>query len=465
MSDVSEYRAARREDKLAERQADREDRRAAAEEARKDADAARRRAAAERREAEDRKAKRRAARAAKVGKVTGWVTENPARAFVRLVQACSIIPAVISQVGALSDASVEVLLAALLATMLEGAAWALVAMGSAAEKAGKPSTTYRVGAWVAGAVAAAINLAHGLQTYPAHAWVAVVLALSSLVAVWLTDLQTHASHRPSRAERRRLAEEQAAAKAAEVAREAAIAAHRAARKQHQPQVYEVMERLISSAPYGRLSEDDAWRTAWEYVHGIAVPGLTADLLAERNAARVRVGEHAARPVLSPIDRGLAELLGPAGADGDGDGSTLTLPPVLPYDLSEVSDSVYLDTVPSALDAAWRAISEEPETLGGIEEYAPQSPSGKAPGAPSGKAPRKAAGTSAGNSDAERPLDPEDLAKVRDLAELMESAGRRMSTSDVKAILGGGRNSYLVRVRRAIEAERTAARKQTEGEQR
>ncbi|MGW4691988.1 hypothetical protein ACWEO1_06370 [Kitasatospora cineracea] len=436
MSDISEYRAARREDKLADRQADREDRRAAAEEARKDADAARKRAAAERREAEDRKAKARAARAAKWGKVTSWITADPARAFVRLVQACSIVPAVISQVGALSGASVEILLAALLATMLEGTAWALVAMGSAAEKAGRPARTYRAGAWLAGSVAAAINLTHGLDAYPAHAWVAVVLALSSLVAVWLTDLQTHAGHRPTRAERRRVAAEKKAAEEKAKAEQAAIEAHRERRKEHEPEVFELMQRLLSAAPHGQLPEDDAWRTAWEYVHGIGTPGLTAEMLAGRNAARARVAEHSAMP--APVD-----LLGPGRPEDPF--------PALTVPLSDTpSDSVYLGTIPEALAAPWRAISEEPESLGGIEEKAPQGGaqeiSADAPSAP----PRNTSHTTGRTL---RPLDPEDLEKVRGLADLMEGTGRRMSTSDVKVIVGGGRNEYLVRLRQQVEAER------------
>ncbi len=447
MSAVEDYRAARRADKLADRQADREDRRAAAEEARRDADAARKRAAAERREADDRKAKRRAARAAKVGKLTGWVTADPARAFVRLVQACSIVPAVISQVTALGNANVELLLAALLATMLEGTAWALVAMGAAAEREGKPARVYRAGAWLAGAVAAAINLAHGLDAYKAHPWVAVVLALSSLVAVWLTDLQTHAGHRPTRAERRRAAAEKKAAEekaAAELAaaeekakaEQAAIEAHRERRKEHEPEVFELMQRLLSAAPLGKLAEDDAWRTAWEYVKGVGIPGLTAEMLAGRNAARARVAEHSALP--APVD-----LLGPGRPEDPF--------PALTVPLSDTpSDSVYLGTIPEALAAPWRAISESPESLGGIEEKAHQGgahdAAGDAPAEPSRNTPP-------GSARAGRPLDPEDLEKVRGLADLMESAGRRMSTSDVKAILGGGRNEYLVRLRQQVEAER------------
>ncbi|MFJ4674172.1 DUF2637 domain-containing protein [Kitasatospora purpeofusca] len=447
-TDVNDWRASRRADRLADREANREDLKATAEERRKDADAARRRAAAERREAEERKSKRRAARAAKWGKVTGWVTDNPARAFVRLVQACSIVPAVISQVTALGNASVELLLAALLATMLEGTAWALVAMGAAAEREGKPARVYRVGAWLAGAVAAAINLAHGLDAYKAHPWVAVVLALSSLVAVWLTDLQTHAGHRPTRAERRRVAAEKKAAEekaAAELAaaeekakaEQAAIDAHRERRKEHEPEVFELTQRLLSAAPLGKLDEDDAWRTAWEYVKGIGTPGLTAEMLAGRNAARARVAEHSALP--APVD-----LLGPGRPEDPFPALTLPL-------LSGPSDSVYVDTVPEALAAPWRAISEEPETLGGIGREGSDDPAQDVPGQGEKTAPGKTSAPAAGNTG--KALDPEHLAKVRDLADLFASANRTISTSDVKKLLGGGRNEYLVRLRQQVEAER------------
>ncbi|MDH6125948.1 hypothetical protein [Kitasatospora sp. GP82] len=393
----------RRKDKAAEREADRQDRLADRAEARKDADAERRRKAADRKEADARKAEARKARAAKVGKLTGWVRTNPARAFVRLVQVCSIVPAVVSQVGALTDADVAVLMAALLATMLEGAAWALVAMGSQAE--GQRSTrTYRIGAWVAGGIAGWINYSHGAERYAAHSWVAWVLALSSVVAVWLTDLQTHGGRGPTKAEKQAKKEK---------------AAHAKARAAHHPEVLGVAQELLSANPYGALHPDDAWRIAWGFVEGVEVTGVTSELIARQLQARARVDEVAVpRPVVE-------------------------LEPGMPPDpFLDDEESVYRMAFPEALEAASRFRSGDPETLAGIGLHGPgKAPQKAAPKPP--QTPVKAVG--------ERPLDPEHLAKVRALADLLP-AGQTLSAPKIRELIGC-RNEYAVRLRRAIEAER------------
>ncbi|MCG6497624.1 hypothetical protein [Kitasatospora sp. A2-31] len=435
---MTSWRDARRADKLADRDADRADRQAEREEARRDAEAARRRKVADEKAAAEARAKRRQERAAQIAKLTGWVTADPARAFVRLVQFCSVVPAVISQVAALDHADVFLLLAVLLAAMLEGTAWALVAMGAKAEHGSRSTRTYRVGAWLAGAVAAAINFAHGWQQYPDHRWVAAVLALSSLVAVWLTDLQTHGGRRPTRAERKAAAKQQRLeAEKAEAERQAREE-HARKRAEHEPQVREIADRLLSAAPYGALAEDDAWRIAWEHQHGVTVPGLTADLLARRIGARARVAEVSTLPAPADLWPGLPDDPHPA----------LTLP-ITVGPSAGPADSVYLDTVPGPLANAWSITADGPESLGGKGLQAPEGTPEAAPVKPesvrSGNGPQKAG----------KPLDPEHLERVRELADLFESAGRRISTADVKHLLGGGRTEYLSRLRRAIEAERDA----------
>lgn len=404
------YYAERRKDQQAARQADREDRIADRAEARKDAEADRRRKAADRKAADEKRAQARRARAAKVGKVTGWVRTNPARAFVRLVQVCSVVPAVISQVGALRDSGVELLLAGLLAAMLEGAAWALVAMGSQAE--GERSTrTYRIGAWIAAAVAAGINFSHGLLRYPGHSWVAVVLALSSLVAVWLTDLQTHGSHGPTTAEKKRAK---------------AQAEHTKARGKHHPEVLAVAERLMSATPFGSLHPDDAWRVAWSFTEGSEVTGVTADLIAGQLKARARVTEvSAARTV-------------PAHWD-----------PAMPPDpFLEDEDSVYRAAFPEALEAASRGSSDHPEPLGGIGLQGPANGPKKSP-----EATRKQPSGNGRQTAGERPLDPQHLAQVRQLADLLDESGQTLSAPRIRELLGV-RNEYAVRLRRQVEAERS-----------
>ncbi|MFJ7908220.1 hypothetical protein [Kitasatospora sp. NPDC096204] len=416
MSGLNDFRAERRADQQAVRAEDRADRREEREQKRMDAEAARQRRQADQRAAEQARERRRAARAARFGRVTGWVTANPARAFVRLVQACSIVPAVVSQVTALDHANVMLLLAVLLAAMLEGGAWALVAMGAQAE--GERSThTYRLGAWAAGAVAAGINFAHGWTQYPHHHWVAFVLALSSVGAVWLTDLQTHGGRGPTTAEKKTAKER---------------AEHARRRAEHHPKVRAVADRLLSAAAYGALSPDEAWRIAWEYVHGVTVPGLTAELLAQRLNARARVAELSALPAPADLWPGMPDDPFP----------TLTLP--LP---SGPSDGVYLDTVPDALRNASPITTEALEALygngSGVPVPKPEEPREEPPAEDGGNASAPAG---------ERPLDPADLARVRVLAADLAADGEELSTRKVRTLLGC-RNETAVRLRAAVEAER------------
>ncbi|MFF2626015.1 hypothetical protein ACFVUN_09625 [Kitasatospora griseola] len=417
MSGLSEFRAERRADRQSDRSDARADRREEREQNRLDAEAARRRREADQRSAEEAKDRRRAARAARLGRVTGWVSANPARAFVRLVQACSIVPAVVSQVAALDHAKVYLLLAVLLAAMLEGGAWALVAMGSQAE--GERSTrTYRLGAWAAGAVAAGINFAHGWSQYPTHHWVAFVLALSSIGAVWLTDLQTHGGRGPTTVEKKQAKER---------------AEHARRRAEHHPQVREVADRLLSAAAYGALPTDEAWRIAWEYVHGVTTPGLTADLLAQRLNARARVAELSTLP--APAD------LWPGMPDDPFPALTLPLPPGGP-------DSVYLDTVPEDRGNASPITTETLEALYGTGlDVSAQNPGGPVDG------PSADGGGNASGAAGERSLDPVDLARIRLLAADLAAAGEELTTRKVRLLLGC-RNDYAVRLRAAVEAERT-----------
>ncbi|MER5350693.1 hypothetical protein ABT093_10210 [Kitasatospora sp. NPDC002551] len=417
MSGLGEYRAERREDRRAERADARADRRDEREQTRLDAEATRRRREADRRAAEEAKDRRRAARAARFGRVTGWVAANPARAFVRLVQACSIVPAVVSQVAALDHADVALLLAVLLAAMLEGGAWALVAMGAQAE--GERSTrTYRLGAWAAGIVAGGINFAHGWTQYSDARWVAAVLALSSIGAVWLTDLQTHGGRGPTTAEKKTAKER---------------AEHARRRTEHHPEVRAVADRLLSAAAYGALSADEAWRIAWEYVHGVTVPGLTAELLARRLNARARVAELSALPAPADLWPGMPDDPFPA----------LTLP--LP---SGPSDGVYLDAVPDELRNASPITAEALEALYGTGSNVP------APNltGPVDEPPASEGGNASGPAG-ERPLDPADLARVRILAADLAADGEELSTRKVRSLLGC-RNETAVRLRAAVLAERT-----------
>ncbi|MER7050500.1 DUF2637 domain-containing protein [Streptomyces jumonjinensis] len=289
----------------------RKDDEAKAEQARKDADAKRRQEQADKRARAQEKERAQAARRAKIGKLTGWLNANPVTAFVGFVMVCSIVPAVISQVGALSHANVNVLLAALLSAMLEGTAWALTFMGKAAEDVGRPAGKYRVATWVTAVLAAGVNYWHWAETAPL--WVAVVFAASSLIAIYLWDMKTHGSHGKTKEERRR---------------EKARREHLAARRKDHKDVARQADRLLSALPFESISEEEAFATAWRIARG-AEPGLSAEVYASATNARVslgaafELGEHV-RPELvragmlaslyNPLPRGLSEgipTLGPS----------------------------------------------------------------------------------------------------------------------------------------------------------
>jgi len=259
---MSSYREERRADRAAERAQDREDMRlkleaqlkakeieaeqkrkdaeAKAEQARKDAEAKRRQELADKRARQQEKARKKAERRARVVKVGRWLNANPVTAFVGFVMVCSIVPAVISQVGALADAGVFVLLAALLSAMLEGTAWALTFMGKQAEDAGRPAGKYRVAIWCTAFLAAAVNYWHWSEALPEQTWVAVVFAASSLIAIYLWDMKTHGSHGKTREER---------------LREKARRQHLKDRRKHHKDIADEAEELVRTTSHLELATE------------------------------------------------------------------------------------------------------------------------------------------------------------------------------------------------------------------
>ncbi|MEV6328522.1 hypothetical protein [Streptomyces sp. NPDC051909] len=281
---MSTYREDRRADRAAERAQDREDRRlelqaqqdreaAKAEEKRKDADARRRQEQADRKAKQAEKQAKKAAAAAKRAKLVRWLKANPATLFVAFVMVASIVPAILSQIGALTGASVAAPMAGLLAAMLEGGAWAITFMGKQAEDAGREPRKYRIGTWAVATVAAAVNFWHGLEAYRAHPWVAFVLGASSLFAIYIWDLKTHGSHGKTKAEKK-----------AEKDR----ARHVAARRKHHPQIVEQAVKLQAALPFGALDDESAFAAAWR-IHTGAEPGLSAQLYATATEAVLSLG--------------------------------------------------------------------------------------------------------------------------------------------------------------------------------
>lgn len=292
---MSTYREERRMDQAAERAEAREDRRleieaqlaaevqraeqqrlndmAAVEKKQREDEARRRQDAADKRARQQEAARRRAARRARVTRITRWLNDNPVTVFVAFVMASSVIPAVISQVGALSDAGVFGLLAALLAAMLEGGAWALTFMGKAAEEAGRPAGKYRIATWFTALVAASVNYWHWSQKLPQQGWVAVVFGASSLFAIFLWDMKTHGSHGKTKQERQEERDRRR---------------HDRKRRRHHRQVARAADRLLSAMPFGAITEGDAFAASWRIAYGTE-PGTTPETYSRITAAQVELG--------------------------------------------------------------------------------------------------------------------------------------------------------------------------------
>lgn len=273
MSYLTELRAERREDRRLEVDAALAFKTAEAEERRRDAAEKRRLEQLDRRAREQEKERRKAARAAKRAKVGRWLNANPVTVFVGYVMVSSIVPAVISQVAALSHAGVFILLAVLLASMLEGGAWALTFMGKQAEDAGRPAGKYRAGTWGTAFAAAAVQYWHWSEALPAQPWVAAVFAGSSLFAIWLWDMKTHGSSGKTREERR---EEKAREK------------HLKRRNKLHGDIVKRAESLQTALPFGELDDESAFAAAWRIEKG-AEPALDAETYASLTNAQIQLG--------------------------------------------------------------------------------------------------------------------------------------------------------------------------------
>ena len=185
---------------------------------------------------------------------------------------------------------------------LEGAAWVMAAGVAYADERKLP-------AWVrwllrglclsAAGYAAWINYGYGVQTAPSVGYgLAAVSLMGPLffeVRQWVTTLTFDA------AERKRRADAKARAK------------HERKRRRHHKDVVKLARRLVSAAPYGTVSFEDAFAAAWEIKHGTNLPGMTPALHGEKLASRKALAAAMDAANGSPVStRGrLLELLHPA----------------------------------------------------------------------------------------------------------------------------------------------------------
>lgn len=157
---------------------------------------------------------------------------------------------------------------------LEGAAWVMAAGVAYADERKLPAWVrwlLRVLCLSAAGFAGYINYGYGAQTAPAVGWgLAAVTMLGPLffeVRQWVATLTVDP------AEKKRRAEQKARAK------------HTKRRRKNHKDVTKVAGLLLSAAPFGSLSEEDAWASAWSIVHGTPTPGMTPALHAQAVAAK------------------------------------------------------------------------------------------------------------------------------------------------------------------------------------
>lgn len=194
---------------------------------------------------------------------------------------------------------------------LEGAAWVMAAgVAYADEKKLAPWVRWLLRALSMGAAgyAANINLGygrslegHGLSAADAAAvgWgLAAVTMLGPLffeVRQWVLTLTADRVDPKKRAE------------------EKARAAHEKQRRNDHKDVVKLAEQLVSAAPYGALTFEEAFASAWEIKYGTRVPGMTPALHAQAYASRKALSAAFDAANGSPVSNRarLLELLHPA----------------------------------------------------------------------------------------------------------------------------------------------------------
>jgi hypothetical protein len=199
--------------------------------------------------------------------------------------------------------------------VLEGGAWVVLRGADAAVAEGRPHWHYRLIAWLIAALAATVNITHGLARFGIATAGATGFASLAGPGVW--DLHEHgvirqreghltwrqrkkkeaeekkAAAARAAQEKREQAEREAAEKRAEQERRDAEQARRAeydrvaaARSEKYPD--EWAHALEVAAAIGSTEvTDEVWRRAWHELH-FAEPGITVDVIRSRNAAARRM---------------------------------------------------------------------------------------------------------------------------------------------------------------------------------
>jgi hypothetical protein len=238
--------------------------------------------------------------------------EHKATSWRRAAMGFAVVCAIVSlpvQMDAFWSRSAPWLLAAPI--VLEGGAWVVLRGADAAVAEGRPSWHYRLIAWCIAALAAGVNLSHGLLHFdPATAG---ATAFASLAGPGVWDLHEHGrirvrDGRLTRRQRKELAAAAAAEAEALAVQEAAEQrqreeetaaleaveqerrnkADRLAAERQQKYPAEWKRALLLAAALGEHEvSEDVWRRAWWDLHH-AEPGVTVDVVRTRNVAQRRM---------------------------------------------------------------------------------------------------------------------------------------------------------------------------------
>jgi hypothetical protein len=399
---MTSWRDERRADRMADREADRADRRAERDEARKD------QAAAEARRRKDR-ADRAARRAQRLAAAKQLLLNETATVFLVLVVAIAVSSAFHGQYSALTRMGIGSLWAAMIGAAIESATWVVTILGDQDAKAGRPTRGIRTAMWTFAAIAAGFNLFDGL-TGP-HPQTGFAQAFLTPTAVFLWDARQRRRHgikARTTEERTRVRERKA---------------HAAKRAAEHKDVKRTAERIVSASPFEQVRFEEAFATAWEVHHGTREIGLTPAMVALRAQSKRR----------------MADALGL-----DADAGPL-FPDTVPVEFLDAFTGPVGSVYRSPLDGRQDG---DDENGGGV----PLPPSGgpsKGPGGLERKGNR--ALPKIGDKTPRKPLEPAHIAQIRMLAEALGGTDK-LSARKVREAIGGGSNEYAIRLRDAVRAE-------------
>ncbi|MFE7056053.1 hypothetical protein ACFVAO_12645 [Streptomyces californicus] len=312
---MSTYREERRADAAAQAERDREDRRLEveaqlkareikAEQQRANAAAAEERKAARQREADERAA--RLAKQARADKQAAKKAKQAARAERKAARQQALTPGNVYRTGtlalvtasALGSMPAQILHFADMSAMLlplpfaiEGAAWVMAAGVAYADERGLPGWVrwaLRALVLAAAGFAASINYGYGKSieglSEADQTTAGIGLAAVSLLGPLLFEVRqwvgTLSAKTGTAEEKKRRREEKKA--------EAERREHLARRRKDHKDIALEADRLLSALPYGEITEEEAFATAWRIKRG-AEPGLSAEVYADATNARVALG--------------------------------------------------------------------------------------------------------------------------------------------------------------------------------